>query len=33
RRDRRADPLFPAASALAVWWTGAYDAVRDAFTG
>jgi homoserine kinase type II len=32
RRDRRADPLFPASSALAVWWTGAYEAVREAFT-
>lgn len=30
--DRRADPLFPSASALAVWWTRAYDAVLDAFT-
>jgi aminoglycoside phosphotransferase (APT) family kinase protein len=33
RRDRRSDPLFPAASALAVWWTGEYDAVMEAFTG
>ncbi|MEV4944393.1 phosphotransferase [Streptomyces sp. NPDC053755] len=31
--DRRADPLFPAASALVVWWTREYEAVRDAFTG
>ncbi|WP_374986812.1 phosphotransferase [Streptomyces fradiae] len=31
--DRRADPQFPAVSALAVWWTREYDAVRDAFTG
>ncbi|MGW1009666.1 phosphotransferase [Streptomyces termitum] len=29
--DRRADPQFPAVSALAVWWTREYDAVRDAF--
>ncbi|MDX3309134.1 phosphotransferase [Streptomyces sp. NPDC054884] len=33
RGDTRADPQFPAASALAVWWTRQYDAVRDAFTG
>jgi Ser/Thr protein kinase RdoA (MazF antagonist) len=33
RRDRRSDPLFPAASALAVWWTEEYESVRDAFTG
>jgi Ser/Thr protein kinase RdoA (MazF antagonist) len=33
RRDRRSDPLFPAASALAVWWTSEYEAVLDAFTG
>jgi Ser/Thr protein kinase RdoA (MazF antagonist) len=32
RRDRRSDPLFPAASALAVWWTREYAAVLDAFT-
>jgi homoserine kinase type II len=32
RQDRRADPLFPAASALAVWWTREYEAVGDAFT-
>jgi Ser/Thr protein kinase RdoA (MazF antagonist) len=32
RRDRRSDPLFPAAAALAVWWTLEYDAVLDAFT-
>ncbi|MFC8508619.1 phosphotransferase [Streptomyces sp. NPDC057411] len=31
--DRRADPLFPAMSALAVWWTREYEAVRDAFAG
>ncbi|WNO73476.1 phosphotransferase [Streptomyces sp. AM8-1-1] len=30
--DRRADPQFPAVSALAVWWTSEYEAVRDAFT-
>lgn len=29
--DRRADPQFPAVSALAVWWTREYEAVRDAF--
>lgn len=33
RLDRRSDPLFPAASALAVWWTAEYDAILDAFTG
>ncbi|MFD8045857.1 phosphotransferase enzyme family protein [Streptomyces chartreusis] len=33
RGDTRADAQFPAASALAVWWTREYDAVRDAFTG
>ncbi|MCM2420500.1 phosphotransferase [Streptomyces sp. RKAG293] len=32
-RDRRSDPLFPASSALAVWWTREYEAVSDAFTG
>ncbi len=32
RRDRRTDPLFPASSALAVWWTREYPRVRDAFT-
>ncbi|WP_438818690.1 phosphotransferase [Streptomyces venezuelae] len=31
--DRRADPQFPAVSALAVWWTREYEAVRDAFAG
>ncbi|MFJ9826829.1 phosphotransferase [Streptomyces sp. NPDC101160] len=31
--DRRADPLFPAVSALVVWWTREYEAVRDAFAG
>lgn len=33
RGDTRADPQFPAASALAVWWTREYDAVCEAFTG
>ncbi|WP_275557737.1 phosphotransferase [Streptomyces sp. 5-6(2022)] len=33
RGDRRADPQFPAAAALVVWWTREYDAVRDAFCG
>ncbi|MBT2493951.1 phosphotransferase [Streptomyces sp. ISL-96] len=33
RHDRRADPQFPAASALAVWWTKEYEAVCDAFAG
>lgn len=32
RGDGRADPQFPAASALAVWWTREYDTVCDAFT-
>ncbi|WP_030905680.1 phosphotransferase [Streptomyces sp. NRRL F-5126] len=32
RHDRRADPQFAAVSALAVWWTKEYEAVRDAFT-
>ncbi|SEG42827.1 Phosphotransferase enzyme family protein [Actinacidiphila yanglinensis] len=31
-RDPRSDPLFPAASALAVWWTEEYARVLDAFT-
>jgi len=31
--DRRTDPLFPASSALVVWWTAAYEAVLEAFTG
>ncbi|CCK28773.1 phosphotransferase enzyme family protein [Streptomyces davaonensis JCM 4913] len=31
RGDTRADPQFPAASALVVWWTREYDAVCDAF--
>ncbi len=31
RGDTRADCQFPAASALAVWWTREYDAVCDAF--
>lgn len=31
--DRRADPQFPAASALAVWWTSEYEAVCEAFAG
>ncbi|WP_171164557.1 phosphotransferase [Streptomyces sp. I05A-00742] len=30
--DHRADPGFPASAALAVWWTRAYEDVRDAFT-
>ncbi|MBY8880586.1 phosphotransferase [Actinacidiphila acidipaludis] len=33
RADRRADHQFPAASALAVWWTEEYAAVREAFAG
>ncbi|MFJ2905866.1 phosphotransferase [Streptomyces sp. NPDC091279] len=33
RGDTRADEQFPAASALAVWWTREYDAVCDAFVG
>ncbi|WP_210585351.1 phosphotransferase [Streptomyces sp. GESEQ-35] len=32
RGDTRADPQFPAASALAVWWTREYDAVCEAFS-
>ncbi|MGW1779533.1 phosphotransferase [Streptomyces sp. NPDC002143] len=32
RGDTRADSQFPAASALAVWWTHEYDAVCGAFT-
>ncbi|WP_345648680.1 phosphotransferase [Streptomyces tremellae] len=32
RHDRRADPQFAAVSALAVWWTREYEAVREAFT-
>lgn len=32
RGDTRADAQFPAVSALAVWWTREYEAVRDAFT-
>ncbi|QHY96898.1 homoserine kinase [Streptomyces sp. S4.7] len=31
--DRRADPQFPAVSALAVWWTRRYEEVREAFAG
>ncbi|EPD56137.1 phosphotransferase [Streptomyces sp. HGB0020] len=31
RGDTRADPQFPATSALAVWWTREYDAVCGAF--
>ncbi|MET8678420.1 phosphotransferase [Streptomyces sp. NPDC004647] len=31
--DRRADPQFPAAAALSVWWTREYEAVQDAFAG
>ncbi|MGI5349979.1 phosphotransferase [Streptomyces sp. CA-250714] len=30
-RDVRADPQFPAAAALVVWWSSHYDAVRAAF--
>lgn len=33
RGDTRADPQFPAASALVVWWTREFDAVCDAFVG
>ncbi|MEU6351216.1 phosphotransferase [Streptomyces sp. NPDC047072] len=33
RGDTRADPQFPAASALVVWWTREYEAVCDAFAG
>jgi Ser/Thr protein kinase RdoA (MazF antagonist) len=33
RGDTRADAQFPAASALAVWWTREYDRVCDAFVG
>jgi Ser/Thr protein kinase RdoA (MazF antagonist) len=33
RGDTRADPQFPAASALAVWWTREYEAVCEAFAG
>ncbi|MFF7648884.1 phosphotransferase [Streptomyces sp. NPDC007983] len=33
RGDHRADPQFPAAAALVVWWTREYEAVRDAFCG
>ncbi|AXK37034.1 aminoglycoside phosphotransferase [Streptomyces armeniacus] len=32
-RDGRADPQFPAAAALVVWWTRHYERVRDAFCG
>ncbi|MFD1662767.1 phosphotransferase [Streptomyces caeni] len=32
RGDTRADSQFPAASALAVWWTREYEAVCEAFT-
>lgn len=31
RGDHRADPQFPAASALVVWWTREYEAVCGAF--
>lgn len=31
--DRRADPQFPAVSALAVWWTRRYEDVCEAFAG
>ena len=30
RRDRRADPLFPAAAAQTVWWCEEYEQVLDA---
>ncbi|WP_327392537.1 MULTISPECIES: phosphotransferase [unclassified Streptomyces] len=30
-RDVRADPQFPAAAALVVWWSACYEAVRSAF--
>ncbi|MBO8192405.1 phosphotransferase [Streptomyces oryzae] len=30
-RDVRADPQFPAAASLVVWWSGHYEAVRAAF--
>ncbi|MGP3988953.1 phosphotransferase [Streptomyces sp. 3N207] len=30
-RDARADPQFPAAASLVVWWSGHYEAVRSAF--
>ncbi|MGW0823894.1 phosphotransferase [Streptomyces sp. NPDC002845] len=33
RGDTRADPQFPASSALVVWWTREYDAVCEAFSG
>ncbi|WP_282701129.1 phosphotransferase [Streptomyces sp. CC219B] len=33
RGDTRADSQFPAASALVVWWTGAYEEVCEAFAG
>lgn len=33
RHDRRADPQFPAAAALVVWWSSRYTAVREAFCG
>ncbi|MFF3575608.1 phosphotransferase [Streptomyces mirabilis] len=33
RGDTRADPQFPAASALAVWWTKEYETVCEAFAG
>ncbi|GAB3014752.1 hypothetical protein GCM10023080_097670 [Streptomyces pseudoechinosporeus] len=33
RGDTRADAQFPAASALAVWWTKEYAAVCGAFVG
>ncbi|MCW5249930.1 MULTISPECIES: phosphotransferase [unclassified Streptomyces] len=33
RGDTRADPQFPAASALVVWWTREYEAVCGAFAG
>ncbi|WP_406331438.1 phosphotransferase [Streptomyces sp. NBC_00203] len=33
RGDTRADRQFPAASALAVWWTREYESVCEAFAG
>ncbi|WP_129841342.1 phosphotransferase [Streptomyces sp. RFCAC02] len=33
RHDHRADPQFPAASALVVWWTRHRERVSEAFTG
>ncbi|WP_095935499.1 phosphotransferase [Streptomyces sp. Tue6028] len=33
RGDTRADPQFPAASALVMWWTREYESVCEAFAG